>query len=258
MNIGVTCGNLDELYGKYLFISKNPYFNNCFSKIFLLEDRKSGEKFICKRIVNMVYKEEEWKYPLEINTSRVVTISGVYGDEEYTYIVMPFNNERDLFSYISERNFNEDEIKPIIREMAKCIKDCHDKGIAHLDIKTENFIVRRCDPLELYLIDFGFSIKPEVDNKLTKIAGTSNYYAPEINNFYCALSSDIWSLACVMYFLIIPGGGILQCNGVLNWDKKFEGKNLSFEFESLVKKMANSNPNLRYTIEDVLNSNWLK
>jgi serine/threonine protein kinase len=238
----------EEFVKKYKFTKKLPGNLGRMSVLFIWND---GE-YICKRILELNYSENEWKLPNEIDSERIVKFDGVYNGNGYYYLVMPYKGEKDLFSVIEYIHFNEDILKPYVREMALCIKECHDKGICHLDIKTENFVVI-CDfPLKLKLIDFEFSKK--VDEKMLKVQGTKRFIAPEVNKYKkFSFASDIYSLGCVMYYLMVPGENII----INDFVKMFKRHTFSLEFKVLLMSMCGLDPEKRITIDGVLESMWL-
>mmetsp|Transcript_44627 Transcript_44627/g.105821 ORF Transcript_44627/g.105821 Transcript_44627/m.105821 type:complete len:512 (+) Transcript_44627:151-1686(+) len=95
-------------------------------------------------------------------------------------------------------------------QMVEAMSVCHRAGIVHRDIKCENFLLTK--ERRLRLIDFGTArdtSHPEVRPMMLKPSyehhvGTPNFMAPEAvhgkaNNF----CSDLWSLGCAVYQLIL-------------------------------------------------------
>ena len=82
----------------------------------------------------------------------------------------------------------------------------HSRGIAHRDIKLENFVFKGTgDQKVIKLLDFGLSKKFIVDNKrirLFKILGTPNYVAPEVLTGDYDEKCDIWSAGILLLYLL--------------------------------------------------------
>jgi len=59
-----------------------------------------------------------------------------------------------------KKSIAEDQTRTIFKGVLKALKYCHEKGIAHLDVKPENFLLKN-DSItsEVKLIDFGQSNK---------------------------------------------------------------------------------------------------
>lgn len=255
---------LSELLDDYYFYKKLEFlkdFENCkgaCSKIFIMINKYNHSYILCKRITEYNFSQNEYLNPIKINTDRVTKILGVYKNENYYYVTMPFDKKMELFQYICSKKFTEDVLKPFVIEMSKCIKDCHDNNIMHLDVKSENFIIENIDPLKLRLIDFSFSRDSE-NNKLSRLVGTINYCAPEIYKLKCYKSSDIWSLGILIFFLMDPfQRNIQDLIKTESIETLFINCKFSEELKDLLRSMLQKSPDKRLTIDEVLNSKWLK
>ncbi|MBT9332392.1 serine/threonine-protein kinase [Paracidobacterium acidisoli] len=83
-------------------------------------------------------------------------------------------------------------------DVAKALSAVHRTGILHRDIKTEN--VMREEGGRILLMDFGLSALPQ---RLTGIAGTPNYMAPELFTGHPAtVASDIYAMGVLLYHLV--------------------------------------------------------
>lgn len=247
-----------DFSGNYKVLRKVQ--NGSSSKIFLVEHKTTKKTFICKRVRDNEFISNEISLPNLINSERVVKIIKVYKTSfqafgYYYYIIMKhYPDFIDVFDYTNNRLLTEELIKPIVKEMALAIKDCHDNNIAHLDIKSENFVIIDKDPIKLLLIDFGASHK--INESLHRLFGTVLYSAPEIKNLNFNLSSDVWSLGAYIYY-------ILTNKETLKVNKIYVNQFISVEkFSSSLKKllygMLSDDMYKRINIDDVLNSEWLK
>lgn len=207
----------DILYPSDRYISVKNLGDGSASSIFEGYDTKDNKKVIIKKIS----KRDLWRNELEILTKLVNSTSerllkylDFFESQRYSYIITEFYKGFDLFEHI-DLNVPYSPLKALLLtlEMAKCIKECHDNNILHLDIKCENYMVKS-DKLftdnkpNIVLIDFGHAeiIPPnEPIEKLRKgrSYGTSLYTCPE-GHFEKIFSSksDVWSLAVCLTLLI--------------------------------------------------------
>lgn len=77
---------------------------------------------------------------------------------------------------------------------------CHNKDIAHRDIKVENILL---NGLQVKLIDFGLA--DEASKYLTTHCGTPSYMPPEVcqRRTYKGQSADVWALGIVLYVSLV-------------------------------------------------------
>jgi len=209
----------DLLYPSDRYVSNKNLGDGSASLIFEGFDNQDNKKVIIKKIS----KREYWRKELEVlkklsnsTSGRLLKYLDFFESQRYSYIVTEFYIGSDLFEHIDINvPYSVKKALNLALEMAKCIKECHDNNIIHLDIKCENYMVKSphlFDKLSLVpnivLIDFGHAEiipKNESIEKLRKgySYGTSYYTCPEgyferINSS----KSDIWSLAVCLSLLL--------------------------------------------------------
>lgn len=102
----------------------------------------------------------------------------------------------------------------VIREMAEALAWVHDNGIMHLDVKPENFLMRRRgNTFELKLTDFDLS-RGKDDHGPRKQLGTPGFMAPEqFLNKLSYQASDVFAFGLIAYQLLtgkLPFSGKTQ------------------------------------------------
>ncbi|CAK93172.1 unnamed protein product (macronuclear) [Paramecium tetraurelia] len=131
--------------------------------------------------------------------------------DNYYYIVMEYCTESLYDRIKSKGTINPDQIRFIMKEIGNGLKEIHDLGYAHRDMKPENVLIFQKKDLngttqELYKIcDFG-TIK-DVDVLQTQAIGTAYYLAPEQlikTNQGSSYTSkvDIWAFGAMIYELM--------------------------------------------------------
>lgn len=231
------------------------------SKIFKGKNKDTGDIVIIKRIPYF----EEWRHELIIlkkliGVPKVLQYIEEFRSDRYVYLVTKFYEGYDLYEHIDinvpyEPNYG----KKLIREMAECIRECHDRGIVHLDIKCENYILTQVDPPQLILIDFGHAEITTMDVMKTGYSkyGTSFYLCPEGYAKFYSCKSDIWSLGVCSY-LILHGDYPFPNHKKSAREGKIElSPNLDDLGRDFFQGCLTHDPRDRFTIEQVLGHPFL-
>ena len=280
------------LLNKYLVLK--PFDNGGTANIYLVEEIKTGKKYIEKVFNNSKYYEIELnilKHLSSLNSPNIIKLIS-YSDEQTKidnesndnenkkYIILDYIPNEDLLNYISFVNgLNEQETKKMFYQILKAVQQCHNNGICHRDLKLENILLN--ENYEPILIDFGFGCILEEENgekkKLNEFLGSRNYCAPEIwkNIPYDGEKCDIFSLGVILFTLYFghfgfvkstPNDGlyklIMKKKYIDYWNKigNLFGMTklnvVSPEYKNLYLKLVAKNPNDRPTIEEILNHEW--
>jgi serine/threonine protein kinase len=259
-----TSSNMDYPNKRYLFTNKIT--DGSASIIYKGIDKETNKTVVIKSIS----KKEPWRKELEIlkslskTSERIVKYLDFYESNRRSYIVTEYHTGLDLFEHIDLNiPYKEKHGMHILLEMAKCIRECHELGIAHLDIKCENFMVNGKYIFDKYganvvLIDFGHSEKMENHEKLAHgyNYGTTYYVCPEgYENMYSS-KSDIWSLGICMAY-ILTGDFPFKGNEKEYIKNTKKGtvtlaRPLSREMELLIKRCLQIEPNKRPNIGQVI------
>ena len=91
-----------------------------------------------------------------------------------------------------------------IRQITSAVEHLHQIGIAHRDLKLENFLVN--EDMQLMMNDFGSSTNENIST-LNQYCGTRVYMAPEIilHKTYDGRKADIFSVGVIL-FILVQGG----------------------------------------------------
>ncbi|EAY00023.1 protein kinase, putative [Trichomonas vaginalis G3] len=102
---------------------------------------------------------------------------------------------------IEKPEFTDEELYKYSYEVLYAIKACHERNIAHSDIKPANFLIDHYGRLKIS--DFGLSTLYENKQLCHVFKGTRMFMAPEIFSAdqYNPLVADVWSIGVTLYYM---------------------------------------------------------
>jgi len=226
-----------------------------FGKVYLVKDIKNGKLYALKESKDPLYAKQlldEAQNVFLINHPHLVRLYHYYlsRDKKKIYLLYEYCNGGDLKQLVERKNsplpFNE--AFNILYQVAEGLAYLHNLGFIHSDIKPENVLLKLPDIWKLG--DFGL-IKPRGFSGILDIKGTVGYIAPEVFRGEIHRSSDIFSLGCLLYYMLTgkhPFNGknykeelLLNKKGVVKIPKF-----LPKGFKPIFSKMVKINPFLRY------------
>jgi len=158
----------------------------------------------------------------------------------------------------------------------------HSLGVAHCDLKPENFIFKSRDPSSnLKLIDFGMAKIVRWRRYHRRMNGTPYYIAPEVLKGHYNESCDMWSIGVIMFIVIFgfppfydntnnkdrqTGDKIIYNNvkkgfiprvrnGYGAWFPKAQP--VSIECKDLIARLLRSDVASRMTSEEAMSHPWI-
>ncbi|KAI0701361.1 kinase-like domain-containing protein [Cytidiella melzeri] len=139
----------------------------------------------------------------------VVTLHRVIEDSQYTWIVMDYCGDGDLFTQIlHNRRYlgQNDLIREVFLQLLDAVDYCHSLNIYHRDLKPENILCFD-DGLRLAVTDFGLATTEKMSTEFR--TGSVYHMSPECQGgefaptkSYSPLFNDIWSLGIILLNLI--------------------------------------------------------
>lgn len=213
----------------------------------------------------------------KVDHELVVRMFEHFVSRETLVIIMELCAGGNLTSYLKEKALDEAEASSLFRQMATSLKVLHRRGIAHRDVKLNNFLLD-ATRTKVKISDFGLSIVSYRRSKGILMAktycGTEPYMAPEIlqrdshgvrcyNPFYC----DIWALGICLYAMMTRAfpfkvhttqDGLLKDQLNRRWRfPRTLRDSLSDEIGDLIWHMLDPNQHRRITINGVVSHPWI-
>lgn len=219
-----------------------------YEKIKLLDSNKKKNVIREIEILEMLNHKNIVKFIETIETNRQL------------HIVMEYISGCSLHGYLkrkSNRRLDEQEAKRLILQIVSALEYCHNKHIAHRDIKLENLLLD--EKGDIKIIDFGFSTCMKIDVKTKIFCGTPSYMAPEIvsRKEYLGAPVDIWALGVIIFVFLT---GTFPFRGMNDHElyRKIQTNSytvpqyVSRGASSLISRILKNDPNLRPSAGEIL------
>jgi serine/threonine protein kinase len=116
---------------------------------------------------------------------------------------MPYVTGGTLQERLGRGPLSQDEIPPVLRQVAEALDFAHERGIVHRDVKPTNLLLD--DRGQLYLADFGIAKALEGAGDLTGKGvgvGTPQYMAPEQAQGRAEARSDLYAVGVILYQML--------------------------------------------------------
>ena len=243
----------------YLEINK---INKKFYAIKHIEKRR-----ILKALNTLEPIYNEIKIQSKICHPNIVKILYANESEKYFDIVLEYANKGNLFYYIKDNEYlSESQSFKIFIQIVNAIYFLHKKNFIHRDIKPENILL--FDKNIAKLCDFGWCVEFK-DEPRNTFCGTTEYMAPEmLNEKNYGKEIDIWSLGILLYEMLHghspfkPDKANFNDKDVIKniiYQKNIKYKSsLSKECIELMTHLIDKNIKRRYSLEDIINSKFVK
>lgn len=212
----------------------------------------------------------EMEILLSLDHTHIVRLVGVYETEDRLSLVMEYLEGGELFNRIKERvRFSEQEAAESIRQILRAVQYSHSMGVAHRDLKLENFLYDSRGGNSLKLIDFGFGRFCDTpESNMTDSVGTVAYLAPEVISKNCSYNRrcDLWSTGVIAYVLLsgeMPFSADCQkqtLRDIRAANYSFSGEawaGVSPEAQDFVRGLLQLRPEDRPSAEQALQHHWL-
>lgn len=248
----------------------------------LLGSKVDTQELVAIKLMSLHTKNRAEIYQKECQVNKLVRHKNivscyenyVVSDEENDYGVLILEKmDVDLMDYLLTKDrLSEEECKIIFKEVCKAVNFCHSKGIAHLDLKSDNILlkVNQFGEIEnVKICDFGFAYPWDLNNPNTLLypfnskIGTKEYQAPECSKSTKpspADKADVWSLGVILFSTLTGLFPFIEKKGVMSKIEfevinEFCQDHLCYD---LIVSIFQNDPKLRPTVQQILDHPWLR
>jgi serine/threonine protein kinase len=197
-----------------------------------------------------LFRQESQRLAELGNHPQIPTLLDYLEQDGYQYLIQEFIDGNTLEQALAQgEQFNELDIRQLLRDLLPVIQFIHTHQVIHRDIKPANIIRRRADR-RLTLVDLG-AAKQATGTALAKtgtVIGSAEYTAPEQARGKAVFASDLYSLGvtCVHLltemspFDLFDGG-----NGCWVW-QDYLRQPVSAQLRAVLDRMLHQATNQRY------------
>ena len=153
---------------------------------------------------------EEGRYLRKVESPHVVSVYDAGSlDDDRPYLVMSYADQGTLADRLEADGLTVTQATEVVRQIGEGLAALHQRGVLHRDVKPANVLFRTVDPehdgmlVRAMVGDLGLGKALDVSSRLTMIAGTPSYVAPEqALGEHLDARADQYSLAALAYLLL--------------------------------------------------------
>lgn len=224
-------------------------------KVKALRGRYKGKIFALKVANNPYAIEYMWKEAQALILFRHPNIVSLQSylyrkDKKELYLIYEYMDFGNLKDYIDQKGvLSEEEALRVLGHIVNALEYLHSRGYIHSDIKPENVFGKRVLNTILWKLGDFSLIRIRGEVSILDIKGTIGFIAPEVFRGEIHRSSDIYSLGCVLYYM-------------LTGKTPFEGENIQERKkknrEGIVDIPENLSDRMKRLLSNMLNRDYEK
>ena len=253
-----------------------------FASVYKAKWKKLGDKEIAVKRIIIADVPEMWrdkcmklemKIIKKLQHPNIIKVHDIIKTRKLVFIFMDLAASGTMFENLVKANrpFTERQSKIWSAQLVSAISYIHQKGIAHRDIKLENFLLDA--DFNALLSDFGFACLTtgRSEDEIIKITvcGTPEYMAPEIRTPpYDAKKTDMFAMGVCIFEMINfhkpwNADRLTEENLVktmLSRNYKFHTaieKRISDRVKDLINKLLEPNPARRLSAIQMMEHSWM-
>lgn len=135
-----------------------------------------------------------------LDHTNVIKIFNYFTSETILYIILEYCPGGSLKDYINKVGFiKQPVVLQLSQQIIRALSFCHEKGIAHRDVKPANILIDKYGRAKL--ADFGLAQHFNKSQRISIFGGSLPYLAPEIlqQRPYDPKKADVWALGVTFY-----------------------------------------------------------
>jgi hypothetical protein len=152
---------------------------------------------------------EEGRYLRKVESPHVVSVYDAGElDDGRPYLVMSYADQGTLADRLDVEGLSPAQALEVVRQVGAGLQALHDRDILHRDVKPANVLFRSVDGPDAHAVramvgDLGLGKALDMSSRLTMIAGTPTFIAPEQASAQAPdARADQYSLAALAFLLL--------------------------------------------------------
>lgn len=242
----------------------------------LIKDKKTNENAVVKIIEKSMapqFTSDGLKSELDtlskLNHENVIKGKKLYETDSHLLVVLEFAAGGEFSSVLGKNasgSYSEKDAQNIAKQIVDAVAHVHKNNIIHGDIAPENIFFSSEDEKSGVVKLGGFSGAIQSSGEVNQqMIGNSEFQAPELlMNQDFSSKADIWSLGCMLYYLIEGNSPFADSNTMRMNMKIRQGKiefgdnwnNVSSSLKNLISSLIKVNPSARLSIEEIQKNEW--
>jgi serine/threonine protein kinase len=192
----------------------------------------------------------------------IVQLYEIIETSKELYLIMELAEGGELFDFIVARSrLKEHEACKFLSQILQGVEYLQKVMVVHRDLKPENLLIDSNKSIKI--VDFGLSNTYKSGETLKTACGSPCYAAPEMiaGKRYHGSTVDVWSCGVILFAMICgylpfedPNTSLLY-KKILTADYKC-AKWVSSEAQDLLRKILNTDPEKRFTIDMIRSHPW--
>jgi len=193
----------------------------------------------------------------------IIALYDFHEDDRHLYLFMEYASGGDLFSHVHRLGtLSEGKARYFFKQCVDALGYCHERRVAHHDIKLENMLLTTEQSLRLS--DFGLSQKLHaMEGGITSYGGSPLYMAPEVFSLQPHNEQvDVWSLGICLY-VMVSGTFPFVANNYTDLEEKvlFDDVpsiyGISEHLNDLIQGMLRKDPLKRLSLAIIRQHRWV-